>query len=1192
MANEYLQRTPTSSGNKKVFTISAWTKVNDTTNGNALANTHASGITFFTIRIGADGNANGVYFYSIKSGTDYSRYWSLADRDCSSWIHHVFAFNTTALNVDDRVIYYRNGAKVTAYSDVYGSIPLDYEFDIDTSRSFDIFKNPDAGTFGKGQLFDYLFVDGQALTPDVFGFYKDGDGYMSSGTAQATDFRPGQWMPHSPTKIKKDVNRSGGFGVNGFYLPMNDSSNPGADFHCDPNSIITLKGEDLPQPRNGAPTTTDSYVSQLRTDPNAANLVLAVPGISTATGANLVTNGTFDTNTTGWTSQDATLSVDNGRIKVLSTNTNYGSALQTVTGLTVGQRYTFQVDMFYGDAALVTAISGASPNINSGWQSADFVWRTSFTATTTSLVIDFQMASIANKYGFWDNVILKAEDAPRDYSADIKGSGTNKTLTANGNAGVCYEIPGYYGSAMTFDGTGDYFTVPNTADLRMGSDDFTIEAWVNKNDTNSGAIFALYDNGNNRRSYLLYTDGSNDLTAIANTSGDSSGNTMLGGSASTNLGIDQWHHCALEREGSYLRLYLNGVVAGIATNLSGSLYENTDDTPAIGTWFNTGVPTGDIDSSIQDLRVYKGVAKYKGGFDVPKPYTPVGIEAFRTTTDTCSNNFATLNPLDTSTIAAFNGNSSIDQSSGGWHSLLGTHYVRSGKWYAEMRIDRLGWIMFGLDQTWLLTRTKHIGGQTGSKGVALVYNTASRGDITYNGTNSAYTGGDATAATGDIISIALDLDNNNVKFYKNNVLQYNLNNILESGADYTFGVSPYSNVAVTVNFGQNQTFSGQVTAGTNADDSGKGLFKYAPPTGFLALCEDNLLAPAIADPGKHFKSVLYAGDGADGRGITGVGFKPDFVWVKSRINPGTGIFHTLVDSVRRAPFALYSNSSDSEDNPGGSPNPAITYGGISSFDNDGFSIMSGSGDTQLNNSGTPYVAWCWKAGGAAVSNSDGSITSQVSVNQDAGFSIVSYTGNNTAGATFGHGLGKSPGFIIVKRRDSGSQWNVWNSALTNNQALYLNLTNTVQSSTTFWNDTTPTSSVITLGTDRNVLNGTYVAYCWAEIEGYSKFGSYVGNASADGPFVYCGFKPTWVMVKITTGSNNSWVIYDSSRNSTNMVNNRLRADLSNIEDTHNGVDFLSNGFKLRDAGSSSTNASQTYIFMAFAESPFQTANAK
>ena len=282
-------------------------------------------------------------------------------RDVGNWMNILVAFDSTNTIETRRTKLYVNGVLIPFNSSAnYASLNYLSAINRIVEHNIGIVIDTSGNQVipFKGELFDLFFIDGQALTPDVFGFYKDGTGYQSSGTTQATDFRPGQWSPHSPRKIKTEIERKGGFGVNGFYLPMNDSSNPGADFHCDPNSIIKLKGEDLPQPRNGAPTTSDAYVSQLRSDPYAANLVLAVPGISTATGANLVTNGTFDTNTTGWTSQDATLSVDNGRIKVLTTNTNYGSALQTVTGLTVGQRYTFQVDMYYGNAALVTAISG------------------------------------------------------------------------------------------------------------------------------------------------------------------------------------------------------------------------------------------------------------------------------------------------------------------------------------------------------------------------------------------------------------------------------------------------------------------------------------------------------------------------------------------------------------------------------------------------------------------------------------------------------------------------------------------------------------------------------------------------------------------------------------------------------------------------------------------------------------------
>ena len=235
MANEHFKRTPTSSGNTRVFTISIWIKSSGTTTGNVPLSTFEDGQNFLSIRTGSPlsstPTSDSVLVYQIDSGVDYSRYWDSIESDFSSWTHHLFAFNSTSLDVSERICYYRNGAKIKNYNDYYGTFPQNFEFKIDTSRSFDIFKNADHSTYGTGQLFDYFFVDGQALTPDVFGFYKDGDGYISVGSTQATDFRPGQWMPHSPTKIKKDINRRGGFGVNGFYLPMNDSSNFGADFH-------------------------------------------------------------------------------------------------------------------------------------------------------------------------------------------------------------------------------------------------------------------------------------------------------------------------------------------------------------------------------------------------------------------------------------------------------------------------------------------------------------------------------------------------------------------------------------------------------------------------------------------------------------------------------------------------------------------------------------------------------------------------------------------------------------------------------------------------------------------------------------------------------------------------------------------------------------------------------------------------
>ena len=273
-------------------------------------------------------------------------------------------------------------------------------------------------------------------------------------------------------------------------------------------------------------------------------------------------------------------------------------------------------------------------------------------------------------------------------------------------------------------------------------------------------------------------------------------------------------------------------------------------------------------------------------------------------------------------------------------------------------------------------------------------------------------------------------------------------------------------------------------------------------------------------------------------------------------------------------------------------------GYLSSFDENGFSI---GGNNFVNDNGQDYVAWCWKAGGAAVANTSGSINSQVSVNQTAGFSIVSYTGNNTAGATIGHGLGKKPSFIIVKETYSpgnvSSNWQVYHSSLGATQRIQLSLSDAADTTSNIWNDTEPTSDVFSIGNSGAVSenSGTYIAYCWAEIEGYSKFGKYNGNGNSDGAFVYLGFRPAWVLIKRTTTDGYYWTLFDNARKPTNPVNHTLNPDQVNAEVTDGGngqIDFLSNGFKCRNTDGGINSDGVTYIYMAFAESPFQTANAK
>jgi hypothetical protein len=977
---------------------------------------------------------------------------------------------------------------------------------------------------------------------------------------------------------------------------MNDSSNPGADFHCAPNSIIKLKGEDLPQPRNGAPTTSDAFVSQLRTDPYAANLVLAVPGIGTLRGTETVSNGNFsDGTTTGWTSnRSATITNNDGVMRVTNGASTTSGAHYPIT-TEIGKYYNLTFDVLTG--ANNGYIGVTDSNLyNSGTfvlayaQYVNGSYSVVFKATSTTEILHFHVfGGSSGSFKEFDNISVREVNAPTDYSADIKGSGTNKTLTATGNAGVGYELGGYYGSAMTFDGTGDFLSIPNNSDFNYsGGEDFTIELWLYRKDTGGNdSIIGIFENtAGTRRTWQLEQRGNQAIRFEWWTDG-SSGTDIT--TANNTVPIDQWSHICVERSGNVITVYVNGIAVGINVS-AGSIYNNTTDPLRIGS--QNAVPNAELNANIQDVRVYKGVAKYKGGFDVPKPYTPVGIEAFRTTVDTCKNNFCTWNPVypGFSQNAVFtNGNLTVSEPTSNTAQGTGTIGPSSGKWYYEARAGSV-------------TGASHMIGIRAAE-----WNNAnSQNSLNYRSNGSVYNyssaaTSQATYTDGDVIGVAFDPTNGRLWFSKNGVWT---DGAPSTGSGQNVNYTPsattpffaFDNVGGTqrwhTNFGQNPSFSGTTTAGTNTDSNGKGLFKYAPPSGFLALCEDNLPTPAIADPGEHFKTVLYTGSGGS-KAITGVGLQPDFVWLKSRTNPSTGIYHTLVDSVRGAPHALFSNSTDVEDSPGGVSSPASVHGGISSFDNNGFSIMSGSSDDFLNNNGTPYVAWCWKAGGAAVSNTDGTLTSQVSVNQTAGFSIVKFTGQGgSSSATVGHGLGKKPAFWMYKPYTNTTNWYMYHQSL--GASAWLNFTTSAAttSNPAAWGGVEPTSTVLTHGAGL-VNQGSCILYAWTEIEGFSKFGSYVGNNSADGPFVYCGFKPAWVLIKKTNGSGNeNWRLLDSSRCPGNQNNKQLLPSSSSSETTETGMDFLSNGFKLRDSDAHQNQDGSTYIFAAFAESPFQTANAK
>ena len=323
----------------------------------------------------------------------------------------------------------------------------------------------------------------------------------------------------------------------------------------------------------------------------------------------------------------------------------------------------------------------------------------------------------------------------------------------------------------------------------------------------------------------------------------------------------------------------------------------------------------------------------------------------------------------------------------------------------------------------------------------------------------------------------------------------------------------------------------------------------------------------------YFNTKLYTGNGSAGNAITGVGFQPDWLWIKNR---GQADWHQLFNSVRGASYVLYSNETSAESSASSS---------FASFDSDGFTVNANDG---TNGNGENLVAWNWKANGTGSANTDGSINSTVSANTTAGFSIVYYTGNSTSGATVGHGLGVVPKMIIVKLLSGSDNWTIYHSSLGNTKRLELNNANaSATSASAGWNNTSPTTSVFSLGNNGQV-NGsgqTYIAYCFAEKTGYSKFGSYKGNGSADGTFVYTGFRPNWVMIKETNGSG-AWRIFDNKRPGYNEPY-ALMADVADAAETgtsRNKIDQLSNGFKLRMQYDDTNGSSGEYVYMAFGQS--------
>ena len=790
------------------------------------------------------------------------------------------------------------------------------------------------------------------------------------------------------------------------------------------------------------------------------------------------------------------------------------------------------------------------------------------------------------------------------------------------NAGGGF-YPHEIGNSIRFDTNAYLSRTPSSSGNRKT---WTWSAWVKRGNLGSTeSLFGAYTDSNNR--LYLHFGPSNTIKMFG----------KAGGTTSVNFESDalfrdasSWYHVTLVMDttqataSSRTKLYVNGLQQTITFSTTPSLnsepYINAAAAHLIGdldgsVFFNGYMAEVNfVDGQALDASYF---GETKSGVWIPKRYSgtygtngfhldfatratdpidasgngnnwsSVNVVSTDWMLDSPTNNFATLNPLWSTRGTLSEGNLKNTTTGSGRGTRASTFAASSGKYYCEIlytdvNVSLPAYARIGVirsDSSYSETANFTSAGFNGIGYVSV------NGDLDANG-STTNTGG-ATYTDGDIVGIALDMDANEVSFYKNGTLQYsavNPSSVLDNGS-WMFVCADSSNTNNSIlhaNFGQDSSFAGTKTRQGNTDANGIGDFYYAPPADYLALCSANLPDPAIDPaeddiPADYFNPVLYTGNGST-QSITGVGFQPDWVWIKERSSTSS---HSIFDQVRGPQKYLASNTTSAE----GTSSSQLT-----AFDADGFTTGASGG---TNQSGQTYAAWNWKAGGSAVANTDGTIASQVSANPKAGFSVVTIGGLPASTlSTFGHGLGVKPDMVILKSRNNATNWEVYHSSLTpdGEKKLYLNDT-TAEIDSGFMGDTPPTSSVVSFNPGGSASN--HVAYCFHSVEGFSKFGSYTGNGSTDGPFVYTGFRPAFVMWK-NASDVQSWHIYDAKRSEYNLANKVLYANLSNAEGTSssNVVDLLSNGFKLRGNNIGSNASGDTYIFMAFAEMPYKYANAR
>ena len=809
------------------------------------------------------------------------------------------------------------------------------------------------------------------------------------------------------------------------------------------------------------------------------------------------------------------------------------------------------------------------------------------------------------------------------YTQNFIPASTDPDILPDTPSGVSYtsNLAQITDGAVAFDGSGDYLSIADSADFDFGSGAFTVEGFVYfTGSASQQMLVGQWAGGGSQLGWVVMTSNNSSrfIRFLLSTTGSDVPVDLV---SSTAFDLNKWNHFALTRSGNTFYLFIDGILATSTT--SASTIWNSTDLLTVGA---TSAGTQPFTGFLSNLHVVKGTALYTSNFTPPTApissvantkllccksnssataadVTPGTITANGNAAATNFNPFTvnintqrgkqsgwcTLNPLAVVGGATYsNGNLKVTGSAE-FRSTPSTITISVGKWYVEYFFD-----------TWV--NDSHVGVMnnispsiTGTWAGSTPNGFAWAGDSgdlwTNNGLyNSSF---DVSFTTGDTCQIAFDADNGNMYFGKNGIWLKGANPSAGTGANWT-GLTngPYYPYVTTTN--------GTICSA----NFGQKPFKFPPPAGFQPLALANTPRPTIVRPDQFVGVSTWSGAQSGSGGLTrqiSLGMQPDFVWIKQR-NQAYSTGHQLYDSVRGAGAEKELNSSGTAAEGAGN---IETYGWLNSFDKTGFTVKGGSSDYDyVDKSGVNYVAWAWKAGGnsntynindvgyataSAAGLTAGTITpTGASVNTKSGFSIITYTGGGVDGSV-GHGLGVAPKIYIAKNRSAVSNWAVAYTIVDGSlDFMYLNLTNAAGNAT----QSLPTSTLINLQQSAGeTTNGeNYVIYAWSEIPGFSKFGSYTGNGSADGPMLVTGFRPKWILIKKSsaTGNVRGWVLVDSERSKYNVSNLTLFPHASSAEDagTYISVDFLSNGFKLRST-EEAANQAYTYIYMAFAETPTQ-----